>query len=212
MNGPETRESLLASLNGTANGAGGNAGDRTTDRQHDGWDEFTAIYRPLIYRVAVAKGLQHADAEDLTQDVLLVVRRSVNSYDSTRASFRSWLYAITRNLVVNHLTRRREPAGSGDSRIAQLISQQPGQGDTATLFRLEYRRACFQRAAEQAESEFHDDTWQAFWRTAVQQESIGRVAAELGKTNGAVRVARSRVLGRLRQIVDLQSGGFEPPD
>jgi len=162
--------------------------------------------------VAVARGLQHADAEDLTQDVLLVVRRSLDSYDRSKASFRSWLYSITRNLVVNHLTRRREPTGSGDSRIAQLISQQPGRTDTATLFRLEYRRACFQRAAEQVQAEFHVDTWQAFWQTAVQQQSIGSVATRLGKSSGAVRVARSRVLGRLRQVVDLQSGGFEPPD
>jgi RNA polymerase sigma-70 factor (ECF subfamily) len=55
MNGPETRESLLASLNSPV--------------ADEGWREFAAIYRPLIFRVAVAKGLQHADAEDLSQEV-----------------------------------------------------------------------------------------------------------------------------------------------
>ena len=69
MNGPETRESLLASLKGPV------AGER--------WREFAAIYRPLIFRVAVAKGLQHADTEDLTQEVMAVVERSLGSFDSS---------------------------------------------------------------------------------------------------------------------------------
>ena len=51
MDGPETRESLLASLNSPI--------------ADEGWLEFAAIYRPLIFRVAVAKGLQYADADDL---------------------------------------------------------------------------------------------------------------------------------------------------
>lgn len=197
MNGPETRESLLVSLNGP------------TDAR---WHEFTALYRPLIFRVALARGMQHADADDLTQEVLLIVRRSLDSYDASKASFRSWLYQITRNLVVNHFTRGQEPAGSGDSRVARLLSQQPDlQDETASLFRLEYRRACFQHAAAQVEHEFQPATWQAFWLTAVEQQSIARTAAQLGRSPGAIRVARSRVLGRLRHVVAEYTGHTDPP-
>lgn len=199
MNGPETRESLLASLNSPA--------------AEDGWREFAAIYRPLVYRVAVAKGLQHADAEDLTQEVLAVVERSLDSFDSARGSFRSWLYQITRNLVVNHLTRGRGPVGTGDSNVAKILAQHPQPNDdTATMFRLEYQRSRFQKAAAIVRAEFQEPTWQAFWFTAVDLRSIASVAAELGKSQGAVRVARCRVLDRLRVIVSEQSGGFEPPE
>lgn len=199
MNGPETRESLLASLNSSV--------------ADEGWREFAAIYRPLIFRVAVAKGLQHADAEDLTQDVLAVVGRSLGSFDSSRGSFRGWLYQITRNLVVNHLTRGRGPIGTGDSHVAKLLAQYPQPNDdTATLFRLEYRRTRFQQAVSIARSEFHNSTWDAFWLTAVDLRSIESVAEELGKSQGAVRVARCRVLDRLRVVVAEQSGGFEPPE
>ena len=59
MYGPETRESLLVR--------------RNCPESDEGWREFASIYRPLVYRVARAKGLQHADAEDLTQGVLAVV-------------------------------------------------------------------------------------------------------------------------------------------
>ncbi|MEM7314700.1 MAG: sigma-70 family RNA polymerase sigma factor [Planctomycetota bacterium] len=196
MNGPETRESLLASLN-----------DPAAD---EGWRDFSAIYRPLIFRVAVAKGLQHADADDLAQEVMAVVESSLESYKPSRGSFRSWLYQITRNLVVNHLTRCRGFVGTGDSQVARLLAQHPYQNDTATLFRLEYRRARFQQAVLIARTEFHEATWQAFWLTAVDHRSISSVAKELNKSEGAVRVARCRVLARLRAIVSEQSGGFEP--
>tara|TARA_R110002072_G_scaffold179059_1_gene335068 strand:+ start:131216 stop:131815 length:600 start_codon:yes stop_codon:yes gene_type:complete len=199
MNGPETRESLLASLDSPV--------------ADESWREFAAIYRPLIFRVAVAKGLQHADAEDLTQEALTAVERSLGSYEASRGSFRSWLYQITRNLVVNHLTRGRGPDGTGDSNVARLLAQHPQPNDdTATLFRLEYRRARFQQAASIARAEFHESTWDAFWLTAVDLRSIESVAEELGKSQGAVRVARCRVLDRLRVIVSQQSGGFEAPE
>ena len=197
MDGPETRESLLASLNSPI--------------ADEGWLEFAAIYRPLIFRVAVAKGLQHADADDLAQEVLAVVESSLGKFDPSRGSFRSWLYQITRNLVVNHITRGRGPVGTGDSNVAQLLAQHPQPNhDTATLFRLEYRRARFQQAVSVAKVEFHVATWDAFWLTAVNLRSIESVAKELGKSEGAVRVARCRVMARLRAIVSEQSGGFEP--
>lgn len=204
MQGPETRESLLTSLNGPA--------------AAEAWEEFTSIYRPLIFRVAVAKGLQHADAEDLTQDVLAAVQRSLNSFDPTLGGFRSWLYQITRNLVVNSLTRglgpsRKVAIGTGDSAVQDLLAQHPASDDpTATLFRMEYRRECFQQAAACIRSEFSQTTWSAFWLTAVDLQSIEAVAQQLGKSQGAVRVARCRVLDRLRNFVTEQSGGFEPTD
>lgn len=199
MNGPETRQSLLESLNSPV--------------ADEGWREFATIYGPLIFRVALAKGMQHADAEDLTQEVLVTVQRSLESYDSSRGSFRSWLYQITRNLVVNHLTRGRGPIGTGDSNVARILAQQPQPNDeTATLFRLEYRRTCFRQAAEIAKTEFREPTWDAFWLTAVELQSIASVAERLGKSQGAVRVARCRVLDRIRVIVSELSGGFEPPN
>jgi RNA polymerase sigma factor (sigma-70 family) len=197
MQGPETRESLLAKL--------------SSPQSDEGWGEFATIYRPLVYRVAVAKGLQHADAEDLAQEVLGVVERSLDQYDTQRGGFRSWLYQITRNLVVNHLTRRRDPIGSGDSDVGHMLSQQPTDDDqTATLFRLEYRRIRFQHAASIVKSEFSEATWSAFWLTAVELQPIADVARQLEKSEGAVRVARCRVLDRLRVCVSEQSGGFEP--
>jgi RNA polymerase sigma-70 factor (ECF subfamily) len=71
------------------------------------------------------------------------------------------------------------------------------QGDDSSS---EHEEAGFLRAAiALIRGEFEPRTWQAFWLTAVEARSPGDVAAELGMTAGAVRVAKSRVLKRLRE-------------
>ena len=189
---PETRASLIARLNLPSSEAA--------------WDEFTAIYRPLILRVAIARGLQHADAEDLAQDTLAIVGRSIGAFDPNGGgSFRAWLRTITRNLVINHLSRRREPLGSGSSGVQAMLSEHPApDSETATLFDLEYRRLLFQRAAEVVRPQFSQTTWAAFKRTAIDRWSVGETAQHLGKSEGAIRMARSRVVTRLREEVQRQ--------
>ncbi|QDV44037.1 RNA polymerase sigma factor RpoE [Stieleria neptunia] len=197
LQGPETRASLIGKLNQPAS--------------EEVWMEFVTIYRPLVVRVGLAKGLQHADAEDLAQDVFAAVRRSLGTFTKRgQGSFRAWLFRITRNLVVNHLTRSKGPVGSGDSQMNRLLMQQPDrQNETATLFDHELRRQQFHLAAERVRPKFEPATWLAFWRTAVGGESISTVASSLGKSEGAVRMAKCRVFARLQQEAQQLSGLWE---
>ncbi len=81
LQGPQIRASLIASLN-----------DAASD---EAWHEFAAVYRPLVIRVARAKGMQHADADDLAQDVRSAVGKAVSSFVSTgEGSFRRWYHQI----------------------------------------------------------------------------------------------------------------------
>ena len=69
------------------------------------WREFLTLYEPLIYRLARRKGLQDADARDLCQEVFRAVAGAIDRWEPGRGSFRGWLTRITRNLLVNFLTR-----------------------------------------------------------------------------------------------------------
>jgi RNA polymerase sigma factor (sigma-70 family) len=169
------------------------------------WAEFVQVYEPLVYRLARSKGLQDADARDLCQDVFRAVAGAIERWDPDPAKgrFRGWLFRIARNLVVNFLVRqRRHEQGSGRTSVHELLEAQPvDDADAQTEFAAAFQRRAFRWAAEQVEKEFSPATWQAFWQTGVANRPVAEVAAELGLSAGAVYVARSRVLARLRDRV-----------
>lgn len=185
---PTTRPSLLVRLR-----------DPNDERA---WEEFVEIYAPLIGRVARGRGLQDADAADLAQEVFRAVAGAIDRYDPdpAKGSFRAWLFRIARNLAINLLTaRHRHPQGTGDPDIHSLLEQQPAADAEETRhFDDEYRRRLFRWAAEQVQGEFRESTWKAFWLTGVEGREPRAVAEALGISVGAVYIARSRVMARLR--------------
>jgi RNA polymerase sigma-70 factor (ECF subfamily) len=177
-------------------------------RDERAWDEFAGIYGPLVYRLARRKGWQDADAADITQEVFAAVARAIEAgaYDPQRGSFRAWLFRIARNLAVNHLVRQaRQPRGSGDSAVHDLLHAQPAPDDSA-LFDGEYRRQLLAWAAEQVRGEFSELTWQAFWQSGVEGRPALEVARALGTTVGTVYHCKSRVMARLRRRIDEVEG------
>lgn len=170
------------------------------------WQEFMTLYEPLVYRLARQKGLQDADANDLCQEVFRTVSQAINGWDPdpARGSFRGWLSRIARNLLINFLTRRpHQLRGTGATSVQNLLEDQPAPDPSATaIFDTEYRRRLFQWAAEEIENEFTSTTWSAFWRTAIDGQPPKEVAKSLDLSVGAVYIARSRVLARLKQRIE----------
>jgi RNA polymerase sigma-70 factor (ECF subfamily) len=170
------------------------------------WQEFVAIYEPLVYRIARRKGLQHADASDMCQEVFRVVSQAIGAWDPDprKGSFRGWLSRITRNLLINFLTRRHgQLRGTGATSIQDLLEEQPARDPDATaFFEAEYRKRLFQWAANEVMNEFAPTTWSAFWQTAVEGVPPSDAAKTAGISVGAVYIARSRVLARLRERIE----------
>ena len=184
---PETRPSLIARLNDPAD--------------QIAWEEFVELYRPVIYRVALAKGMQPADAEDVTQTVLISVAGAVSRWqpDPARGKFRTWLNRIAQNAIINAVTRRKPDCGTGDSQMLDLLAEHPAGGPDSELIELEKRREAFRVAARSIKDEFEPDTWQSFWLTAVESVSAQTAAEKLGKNIGSIYTAKSRVMQRLQQ-------------
>lgn len=190
---PTTRHSLVLRLHDSADEVA--------------WAEFVALYEPLVFRLARGKGLQEADAHDLCQEVFRAVAASVARWDPDPAKgrFRGWLFRIARNLIVNFLTaQRRHGQGSGRTSVQELLAAHPATTDVQAEaeFTAAFRRRAFHWAAEQVRPEFAESTWLAFWRTGVEGKPVAEVAQELSLSAGAIYVARSRVLARLRERVE----------
>lgn len=174
-------------------------------RDHEAWVEFVALYEPVIYRLLKKFGLQDADALEVMQELLLAVSRSVDRWTPGQefGSFRGWLRRVTRNLVVNGVRRRKRQLVTTSLELdSLLIEEESIEGDESRQFDREVRRSLFHRASDQVRIEVQPQTWQAFFEVAVSGREVNEVAARLGLTAGAVRVAKCRVIARLRDAVD----------
>ena len=172
----------------------------------EAWTEFTAIYYPLVFEICRRKGLQHADATDITQEVLSQVANAIGSYrhDQPGATFRGWLYCITRNLTVDFFRRRgKDPLATATALLDWDQIKEPSVQESRE-FQLEFRKQMFSVVAKSVQSQVAAKTWAVFWKTEVEGSDIESTAKALGMTHGAVYVARSRVIAKLRKEVQLR--------
>jgi RNA polymerase sigma-70 factor (ECF subfamily) len=170
------------------------------------WDQFVQLYGPLIHRWLCEFRLQHHDACDLGQDVLVTLAREMPNfrYDPGRGSFRGWL----RNVVTNRLLgywrerdRQRVVFGDGEfqKRLAELEDSASG---TFRRWDEEHDSYVVNRVLALLRTDFEPATWQAFWRVVMEGEKPASVSAALGISVNAVHLAKARVLRRLKQEID----------
>jgi RNA polymerase sigma-70 factor (ECF subfamily) len=183
----------------------------------EAWRQFVQLYAAVVYGFARRRGLQDADAADLMQEVFRAVASSAGrlNYDPKRGSFRSWLYTVTRNKLYNFLDgRKRQVVGSGDTGAHEALEERAAEnGGADALWDQEYERRVFAWAAEQVRGEFQESTWEAFRLTAVEGQSARDAGRRLGMSPGAVYVAKSRVLARLKEQVRLlEDEGISPEE
>lgn len=189
-NYPETQHSLLVRIRDSGN--------------REAWEQFAELYRPVIVRTAKARGLQEADALDLAQQVLMAVALAIRDWErrDEGTRFRHWLKRVTRNALLNMLTRRPVGRAVGGSSMQEwLLDMSEPDGEITAVIETEYRREMYLRAAQIVRREFHAESWQAFEMSVFQEMSIEEVATSLAKSVGAIYTARSRIMFRLRQLI-----------
>jgi RNA polymerase sigma-70 factor (ECF subfamily) len=182
---------------------------RVKGRDPDAWQRLSQLYGPLVYRWTRQCGLQPSDAADVVQNVFFSVSQHVDGYSSQgpNHSFRGWLWTITRNAVREfHRQQAIRPQAAGGT-DAQIRFQQvpetldkyediPDAGDG-----FDASASLAHRALGIIKGDFEPRTWDAFWRTTIDNQSAAEVGAALGLSTKAVRQAKYRVLCRLREIL-----------
>jgi len=93
--------------------------------------------------------------------------------------------------------------GSGDSRVQERLEQHAdANGDLSADWEADYRRTMAGQAMERVKNEFQAATWEAFMQTAVEGRAPAQVSSRVGLSVGAIYVAKSRVIARLRQEIE----------
>jgi len=161
------------------------------------------IYQPWLLGWLGRQGLANTDAEDLVQDILLVVLKEMPYFRHNQrvGAFRSWLRTIAVHRLQDALRARRyRPVATGDGQVIEQMRQleDPDSPLTAQWER-EHDRHVVGRLLSLLEPDFQPATFEAFRRVMLQGQAPAAVAAELGISVNAVLLAKSRILGRLRQ-------------
>jgi RNA polymerase sigma-70 factor (ECF subfamily) len=178
--------------------------ERLRANDGNGWRVVVQLYTPLVHHWCARGGVRGADAEDVAQEVFQAAATGIGQFRRDRPgdSFRGWLRGITRNMVLQHFRRgRHHPRASGGTdALAQLHEVADDARDAADEEDAAVELGGLRRRAlDLVRGEFEERTWRAFWMTVVEGRSPADIAAEMGVSPTAVRMAKSRVLHRLRE-------------
>jgi RNA polymerase sigma factor (sigma-70 family) len=167
------------------------------------WSEFSARYGRKIYGWCRHWQLQQADAEEVTQEVLLKLARKMATfrYDSAR-SFRAWLKTVAHHAWRDFLDSRRRPGmGSGDTQILELLQTVEARDNLVEHLDEEFARELLEEAMARVRLRVQAHTWQAFQLLALEGLS-GAVAAErLNMKVATAFVARSKVQKMIQEEI-----------
>jgi RNA polymerase sigma-70 factor (ECF subfamily) len=183
------------------------------------WGRLVGLYSPLVYHWCARWQVTGADADDVVQNVFLAVAGGIEKFqrpsadDGTaavaatgakeaRGTFRGWLGAVTRNKLRDFYERhQRQPAAQGGSEVYRLLQELPADSLSDDGADAAQVSDVYHRALELIRGDFQEVTWQAFWRTAVENQTPAEVGPALGMSKAAVRQAKARVLRRLKEVV-----------
>ena len=173
------------------------------------------LYSPLVYHWCTRWQVTGADADDVVQNVFLGVAGGIEKFQRPRpddpsaagggaatGTFRGWLGAITRNKLRDFYERcQRQPVAQGGSEFYRLLQELPADSLSDDAADAAQVSDVYHRALELIRADFQEPTWQAFWQTAVENQTPAEVGPALGMSKAAVRQAKARVLRRLKEVV-----------
>ncbi len=187
--------------------------DRARHRDDLAWNELVELYAPLVYFWCRKTNIVEQDIPDVVQEVFRAVVTGIDGFRKDRSgdTFRGWLRTVTRSKLADHFRRLgRNPVAVGGSAAQwqmEHISEE-SSGQEPTDGEDDERLAgvgLFHCGLEKKPPAFAPKPWQAFGRVTVDGLSATEAANELSMKSGTIRVAKSRVLQRLRrQLGDVE--------
>src|SRR4051794_4218967 len=187
---PPTRASLLTQL-------------RQDPSDQASWDEFVERYGRHIYRWCRQWKLQDADAEDVTQDILVKLTQKLRdfAYDPSR-TFRGWLKTVAHHAWRDFEdSRRRAQRTAGDSQVQELMLTLEAREDLAQKLEEAFDLELLEAAKVRVRLRVAPHTWEAFRLMTLEGLPVAEVAARVHLQVAVVYVAKSKVQKMLEEEI-----------
>ncbi len=170
-------------------------------RGPDRWVEFYAIYKPMLVGFFRKQGLSDGDAQDLVQDVFLKLCKRIHTYDRERTRFRTWLFTVARNTLIDHARRHQTQRQAVDGWVTRVLEE---ASDDEELQRIEFERSHHTRillfAFEKVRKRSSERAWKCFEMSVIEEKSGAEIAAALGISANVVYVNSWRVLQNVKEL------------
>lgn len=171
------------------------------------WSAFVDRYGPRIFGWCRKWNLQQADAENVTQEVLVKLFEKIRLYKPERGSFRGWLKTVTQHAWSDYLqSQSRGGVGAGGSDYLSQFHTIQARDDLVQHLEAEFDREVLDAARTRVQLRVAANTWQAFVLLAIDGKSGAETAEQLGMTVSGVFVARKRVQTMLQEEVQRLQG------
>jgi RNA polymerase sigma-70 factor (ECF subfamily) len=178
------------------------------------WEDFVDRYGPKIHGWCRRSGLQEADAENVTQEVLFKMVQALPkfTYDPEKG-FRRWLKTVTLHALDDYRdSQRRAVAGAGGSAVLERLHQEEAREELITSLAEAFDLELRDEAESRVQLRVSARDWKIFQDLATDGRPVRDVAQEHGLSAAAVRMVKCRVLNELReQVARLERAQAGPP-
>jgi RNA polymerase sigma factor (sigma-70 family) len=173
------------------------------------WGEFVEHYGRHIYRWCRQWGLQDADAEDVTQEILLKLARKLRDFAyNPESSFRGWLKTVAHHAWRDFVDGRSRARPIGDEHVWELLQSVEAREDLIHKLEEAFDFELLEAAKMQVRLRVAPHTWEAFRLIAIERLPVEEVAAKTEMQVAMVYVAKSKVKKMLtEEIKKLEATG-----
>jgi RNA polymerase sigma factor (sigma-70 family) len=166
------------------------------------WREFDAIYRPILSTYLRNRGLRDSDASDVIQDVFVKLLGKIHTYDRARCKFRSWLFSVAHNTLIDHARRRASHQKALDGWVSHALQATPSD---SLMMEQEWVKIHRQKILEHALKTVRACSSRKVWACFEQRMLRARPAEEIARDlkldqPGTVYVNACRVLKEVRAV------------
>jgi RNA polymerase sigma-70 factor (ECF subfamily) len=183
------------------------------------WHDFFNTYWKLIYGFALQRGLTHSEAEEVVQETVLAVAKSIQgfTYDPARCAFKTWLLTVTQSKITNQFNKRAchppVPAGLAGTALEDtpLLERVPDDRQWSLWERgweEDWQKNLMDAAIQRVKRAVPIEHYQMFDLFVLKGWPAKDVARTLGVTIAHVYVAKHR-LGKLirKEVAALEAKG-----